>query len=326
MKLTRIFSLLLVLAMASTALFGGTVARYNTSDAANASAQVAKWGIVLKVDGNLFGVKYKDVANYNQASADDTNISVSSAAATPATVVAPGTKNDTGISISLTGKSETKVQVDMTVTAKSIFLAAGTYGVMVENTSVTEANYATFMADTYDKLYVVDNGEYVVATEFDESATYYTIKDAVTLAAPYYPVVYAAAGATNVTGTVANDTLDMIAQAYIKAVDSTATPTDTDGDPNNASKTYTVTKVFDVNKDLSELNLSGESITWEWVFDAANDAHDDADTILGNLIGSPNANGAVVKLDAGSYVALVENTDYSVNTSFDIEITVTQLD
>ncbi len=323
MKLTRIFSLLLVLAMASTALFGGTVARYNTSDAADASAQVAKWGIVLKVDGNLFGVKYKDATNGNQASADDTNISVSSAAATPATVVAPGTKNDTGISISLTGKSETKVQVDMTVKTRNIFLAAGSYGVMVEDTSITAANYAAVKAS----LFVESGDAYVPApADFNPLTTYYSLKDAAVIADTYYPVVYKADGATDVVGTVADDMLAEIAEAYTAAVSGVAaTPTDGTGLDLN-KKIYTTSKVFDVNKDLSELNLSGESITWEWTFDATNDAHDDADTILGNLIAPLNANGTVVKLNTGSYVALVENTDYSVNTSFEISIAVTQID
>lgn len=324
MKLTRIFSLLLVLVMATTALCGGTVARYNTADAASASAQVAKWGIVLKVDGNLFGVKYKDQANGNLATSTDANLSVSSASSPEqATVVAPGTKNETGIQISLTGKSETKVQVDMTIKTRNIFLAAGTYGVMVENDAITEANYDAFKAE----LYVKSGDAYVAApSTFPAATTFYSLKDAVTLAATYYPVVYKADGATDVTGTVAVDMLAEIAEAYTAAVNGiAATPVaGTGGDLNK--QIYTTSKVFDVNKDLSELNLSGEVITWEWAFDAADDNHDKADTILGNLIAPLNANGAVVKLDNTSYVALVEYSDYSVNTSFEISISATQID
>lgn len=324
MKLTRIFSLLLVLVMATTALCGGTVARYNTADAADASAQVAKWGVVLKVDGNLFGVKYKDEANGNEATATNATLSVSSASNPQATVVAPGTKNETGIQVSLTGKSETKVQVDMTIKTRNIFLAAGSYGVMVENTAITEANYDAFKAI----LFVKDGDEYVAApTTYDNTITnYYELKDAVTLAATYYPVVYKADGDTDVTGTVAVDMLAEIAEAYTAAVNGTAaTPTDGTGLDLN-KKIYTTSKVFDVNKDLSELNLSNEAITWEWTFDATDDNHDKADTILGNLITPTNANGAVVKLDSASYVALTEYSDYSVNTSFEIAISVTQID
>ena len=146
------------------------------------------------------------------------------------------------------------------------------------------------------------------------------------IGATYYPVVFKADGATDVVGTVADDMLAEIAEAYTAAVNGVAaTPTDGTGLDLN-KKIYSTSKVFEVNKDLADLNLSAETITWEWAFDATEDAHDAADTILGNLIAPLNANGQVVKLSAGSYVALTEYTDYSVNTSFEIEISVTQID
>ena len=102
--------------------------------------------------------------------------------------------------------------------------------------------------------------------------------------------------------------------------------------------TYTINTEYPTNFDLATLKMSNEKLTWYWNFtdvantygDAVNDGNlpedinDGADTILGNIEQGLN----VVKLvSSGSYTsALTEYTDYCLETSFDIDIAVNQVD
>ena len=57
-KMMRLASVLLVLTLLSTSVISGTFAKYITTDSANDSARVAKWGVVASVKGDLFGQTY----------------------------------------------------------------------------------------------------------------------------------------------------------------------------------------------------------------------------------------------------------------------------
>ena len=131
MKKARILAFLMTVALTTTSFISGTVAKYTTSDATGDSAQVAKWGVELSVDGTLFGKNYEDydggsaTSNHPTASTTDSEISVKSES--EAKLVAPGTQNDTGITVSLTGKTEVRTKVTMEISYQNVCLPKGNY-------------------------------------------------------------------------------------------------------------------------------------------------------------------------------------------------------
>lgn len=106
----RVAAVLLVCVLASTCGISGTFAKYVTQGTSNDSARVAKFGVTITADGDLFSDSYKDSATVYtdpetgnaitvQADTQDTNI------------VAPGTEGSLAI-FTVTGTPE----VDVTVT------------------------------------------------------------------------------------------------------------------------------------------------------------------------------------------------------------------
>lgn len=127
-KIMRIASALLVLALLSTCAISGTFAKYVTSDSASDTARVAKFGVVVTAwDDSAFSTSYE--------TGNETVVS-----STSDKLVAPGTKNDTGITFSITGTPEVDVEVDFVLTVnKDVFLNVGTYA--DETTGTTDDKY-----------------------------------------------------------------------------------------------------------------------------------------------------------------------------------------
>ncbi len=321
-KMLRMASALLILVLLTTSVVGGTFAKYTTQDSASDTARVAKWGVSLQVMGKLYGETYKDAIVANDA--DSISVQAKDYASAVNNVVAPGTKSEEGgFEVKLTGTPEVATQTTVKITAKNVFLKSGSYGLMVEvpDGTVTAVNFASL-----GDLYIETGGTYAKATDYAENTTYYTLEDAVDTATlgTYYPVVYTLIGDTSYTGDDSKDTINEIA-AKIAGKFGTATITTTDGNTK-----YTVTSdVIAANTDLNtKFAFDEEKITWAWAFNGTDSGdgafvEDKADTILGLLM----ADAAVVKKDAsGNYVAPTEYTDYCLETSFAIDITVNQVD
>ncbi len=120
-KMMRLASILLVLTLLSTCAISGTFAKYVTSDSATDTARVAKWGVTASITNDpMFSTTYaSDTSGYT----DNTVVSSGSEK-----LVAPGTKNDTGVSFTIGGAPEVAVKVEAVFTAtKDVKLAAGTY-------------------------------------------------------------------------------------------------------------------------------------------------------------------------------------------------------
>lgn len=132
----RLASFLLVAVLISTSAISGTYAKYVTTDNGTDKARVAKWGVTIDVEGSLFETAYKDTPV-----TDDSIMTVK--AFDSSDVVAPGTKNDNGMIITLTGTPEVDTQIAFAITAdKDVVLPAGTYK---DYTSADET--ATFTLD-----------------------------------------------------------------------------------------------------------------------------------------------------------------------------------
>lgn len=280
----RAASVLLVAVMLTTCAISGTFAKYVTADDASDSARVAKWGVTVLATGTLFGQHYIDEIIADDAGA---RASVAISAGTD-DLVAPGTRNFTGLALNITGTPE----VDAKVTVKAdnaafqdIYLKGGnTYGVMIVATGVTEDNFGTY--------YIKDSGNYTLATSYDSAETYYKLNDEVTVATDYYPVVWTFGGAN-----------------YTNVADlHTAVETKF-----NAAK-------VEANTSLDKTG----TITWEWAFEQNNGA----DTILGNLIAQQKdapSNWEVVTVN-GTTAAPVNYTNVcNLEVAYNVEITVEQL-
>ena len=344
-KMMRVASALLVAVLMTTSVISGTFAKYVTTDSASDTARVAKWGVELQVVGNLFGDTY-GASDAIVNSSEFTVKSNQTVAGSLVDVVAPGTKNDNGFAISLKGQPEVAGKVTTTMTIQNIFLAKNTYAVMVQvpDGIVTEGNYNEMKAELF-----IESGDTFVSapSTWNDGYTgkFYTCEDKLEdndfgENAKYYPVVYTLAGNTSYNaGTTATDSLKDAADAIAIALGLTITTAADDG--NGMTTTYTGKTDFNANKNLAELNCDNLTLTWAWAFGTANAPAtfaDKADTILG-LIENTSANATVVKLatndngtpadpsdDTTYFATLTEYTDYCLDTMFDIEITVEQVD
>ncbi len=311
----RLACVVLVLTLLSTCVISGTFAKYVTTNGAADNARVAKFGVVIQADGALFNESYLKATN---TPADTGTLSVISNSSDD--VVAPGTKNDDGLNFSINGQPEVSTRLDVTIESKNIYLKAGTYAVMVAAPEVSATSWEA------DKYYTEAAGVYTLSNAYAEDTDYFTMENKVVVADDYYPVVYKA---DLTTGTVEADSLAAIAADYAKKLNNNVAVAASDSSA--ISDTYTFTKEYDPNFNYASLNVAGDTLTWEWDFDAAGaGTYDGADTILGDLMAGTLTNAEVVKVD-GTIEAPVAGTDsdandYCLETSFSVNISVTQVD
>lgn len=124
----RVAGALFVATMLSTSIVSGTYAKYVTSGSANDSARVAKFGVVVTANGSLFDKTYlKATSNTPGGSTGDGSDNTALTVEATENVVAPGTKNDTGLTFSVTGTPEVDVKVQFTIAegTKDVFLGKG---------------------------------------------------------------------------------------------------------------------------------------------------------------------------------------------------------
>lgn len=303
-RMMRLASILLVCVLMTTSVISGTFAKYVTTDSATDTARVAKWGVAVSINGNLFGTDYADVSVTDKSDsivATSTNVSSSNST----NIVAPGTKNDVGLKIALTGKPEVAYTISANnaeITAEEIFLGAGTWGVLVPTHGLNEDT--DFVNNTY--YYPSAENVYTKETAFVSTRTYYELIDEVTIAEDYYPmdwtVTAKVAGSTAFANITATRLADIQAAMIADLTKSAAIAANTD-----TSGSYT--------------------LTWKWDFEdtATNNG---ADTILGNLMANnPNAIVVAQKNDTSSYTsALTDGVSYNLENKFGISVTVTQVD
>lgn len=283
----RAAALLLALTLMTSCFVGGTFAKYTTSDSATDTARVAKWGVEVLASGNLFGT------NYNPNSADDSIkdricVATSNSVSAETNVVAPGTKNDEGLTVSISGTPEVSYETTVSnASATDIFLGAGHWGVMVKATGLNAASNVV-------GLYTESSGTYtkVTAGPWTSGTTYYELHDYVQVTEAYYPIVWTLKKDSDSPTQPATIAAAMgVMQSGFEAKDGNA----------------------NVKSDLSYV------LTWEWPFDGVNDA---ADTILGNLIAG-GIDVVYAESADGTYTAPAAEK-YSTSVNFNFSLTVEQ--
>lgn len=104
----------LLLALIALLCYGGyTLSKYVTGSSKTGTAQVAKWGYTMKVDGsNLFGKNYKFDGVASKATADADGLTVK--ASGDYNVIAPGTTGS--MTFTIKGHAEVKALIAMGIT------------------------------------------------------------------------------------------------------------------------------------------------------------------------------------------------------------------
>lgn len=302
----KLASGLLILCLITTCAISTTLAKYTTGGSAADTARVAKWGVEVSASGTMFGTAYQDTI-VKDGDANATVQSNFNSSFVP-NVVAPGTKNETGIQIKIFGQPEVEFNLSAEVTqaAQDIYLNAGTYGAMVVAYGVNEAtdfgarDLYTFAADKYTK-----------AIEYEAGKTYYELKDVVTLANTYYPISWRAGVSVDGSYFEQSPAFPTLEAALTNLV---AGINDYDGIVGPTGSFNPNTKV-----DLVY------NLTWAWNF-SVNDA---ADTILGNLMakeqGTISATTFMVEKSGAEYVA-IQSTSYNLIVGGGFRVTATQVD
>ena len=296
-RFIKLASGLFVLCLLTTCVVGATLAKYTTSGSGADTARVAKWGVTVSASGSLFGKQYAN-KDASVGSANEIYVSASDTASVSAAknVVAPGTKNTTGLNFTVSGTPEVAYSLTIAekTTATDIYLKAGTYGYMV---AVTLNDGADLTG-----LYLESGGTYTKQTTGTySSGTYYQLVEVATASADYYPISWSMGGSTYTS-------LSDSSNGLVKAL-------------KDLSKTVNAGVDAAIN----------ETITWAWDFDDnGSGTYDKLDTLLGDLMAGNVYTGAkalVVSTDNGAnYKAAVVGTNYNLNVNLDIIITATQID
>lgn len=332
-KMMRLASALLVLTLLTTSIISGTFAKYTTQDSAGDVARVAKWGVVLQAAGSLYGTNYQESSNTITNGTE--GISVKGTQIADTNVIAPGTKNETGMSFSINGTPEVSTFVQVKVAGGNVFLAPNNYGVMVECEAVTADNIGSLAADG---LYTSDDQESFTKVEtnasYNENMTYYTLEDAVTVANDYYPVEYTLTGTTSAEGDENEDTMSNVLDAIDGRLRLDGWLPDRCETGYSTETTYS--GEFDPNTDFAEtMKLNDLKLSWMWDYENDSTATGDAasakdryDTILGHMMAmtvdeansSSDMKGIVVYADVGTDGTLAETYAPVVLSSDDVSV------
>ena len=123
----RVAVLMVALTLITSCFVSSTYAKYVVGGGVDETARVAKFGVTITATGTLFDTTYLAVAGGNTpGNGASTGLTVESSNSDK--LVAPGTKNDTGMTFTVAGTPEVAVRVfmDIDANAKEIFLKAKT--------------------------------------------------------------------------------------------------------------------------------------------------------------------------------------------------------
>ena len=300
-KFVKIACAMLIMCLITTCAIGTTLAKYTTGSSAADTARVAKWGVEVSASGTLFGKAYQDVIVTDGLAAATVQSagSVTINGAEYVKVVAPGTKNEVGMKLSIKGQPE----VDYSITAtygldfQEVKLAAGEYAVMVAEHGVNEGTIDWTNIYTYNS----GAGTFEAATAYVAGKAYFRATNILNLAADYYPIVWNVFEQVNGSGSTIKNKV-RLEEALIAMVNGYL----------GAGST------FDANTAIDR----AYTLTWAWAFE---NGHDKEDTILGNIMaGNTETQMVAIKTTTGYMTNLSGKYNLTVGCSF--EVGATQID
>lgn len=326
-KTLRAAGILFLATMLTTCMTAGTFAKYTTSDSANDSARVAKFGVTVTADGSLFGEEYasKEVGDNPISFSGNEHTGTVQVSTKGENVVAPGTKNDTGLGFTVAGTPEVDVEINTTVDidkVKTVYLRKGSYAVMSKLNNVTEENFDA------DSLYIkkVENPDtnntiisYEHPTEYAADAEYYKAVNKLSFNDyDYNPIIYQYQDKTG-EHFQAYDDLKNLCDAI-----------------NKDNPGITCDGTYKANTDIETCT---RTLTWYWLISNPENPHspkdplkDAKDTILGDIaagriVVKTTDNGATYSpVEAATGTTAATKGDYNLTVSFNMAVTVDQID
>lgn len=153
----RVAGLLLALVLVTSCFVGGTFAKYTTANYGTDNARVAKFGVTVHGDSDMFDPTYKT---------DDTSVTAitNSVVALNGTdnLVAPGTKKNDCLTASVTGTPEVAVKVEYVAT----MTLNGKWEYKYKDSQGAE------QTEFYCPLIIKVNGTEIKGTNFTDKATF----------------------------------------------------------------------------------------------------------------------------------------------------------
>lgn len=270
-KFARILSALLVLTMISTCAISGTFAKYTTGAEGEDAARVAKWGIVLTMDGDLFADKYA-------TDDDEAEMEYSVVSSNGDRLVAPGTSGD-AFRATVKGTPEVATRYTLQIPAgwADVKLPAGEYTDYTMLTKNNEGEYG------YNSTFTLPADYSPIKWDIAVTKGNRTIKlSEVAASSQHFQDLAAAMGGTP-NGFSASDAvmiveryhtqLEALLESMVSGASNAKVSVDDEGN-------ILMSMDFEANK-----NMDFEfALTWTWDFDDNGaGTFDKADTYLGNI-------------------------------------------
>lgn len=189
---------LFLAAMFTTCMVAGTYAKYTSSMEIDGTARIAKFGITANISGSLFGEAYKD----SMVEYDDTSATVR-VTSTGKNIVAPGTKNDDGMSISIAGVPEVDVNIQVDAQPREPYMKSGfTYAILEKTNKITAQNIDEYRGDYLYRTTQWNNTFVKVGdSEFNTGYIYWIAKEdsfeTLPIGHAYYPLRFSCDALTN---------------------------------------------------------------------------------------------------------------------------------
>jgi hypothetical protein len=280
-------SLLLVMTLISTCAISGTFAKYVTKASGQDQARVAKWGVLVTVDGGAFADKY--AATDHAYLEDGGEYSVISSVEGEK-VVAPGTSaKEADLALVATVKGTPEVAARYTLEGKGIKDVSLKHGTYTDYTHLVKADDGTYgYTDTFTlgkdyapvkwNLVIEGKGQTLnVAT-----ALYDNLPAANLAQAEAYGLTRDGCSLfdaiTIIQKVAGNEGYKNIVEAALGKVVSGGRNFELTCDKDTG--TFTLSYDFDPNKEMDYTF----TLSWEWAFEQENvELYDKADTYLGNV-------------------------------------------
>lgn len=282
----RVFALILVLTLMSTCAISSTFAKYVTKAEGEDQARVAKWGVVVTVDGSTFADKY--AATDTAYTEDGGEYSVVSSV-TGESVVAPGTSAaEAEKTLVATVKGTPEVAARYTLEGKDIkdvVLPAGTYTDYTQLVKAKDGSYGYTGTFTLEKDYAPVKWNLTISGKgktIDLAKELYKALPAENIAqAEAYGLTEDGCSifdAIVIIQKVAGNTgYKNIVEAALGNVVSGGRNFELEADKD--AGTFKLSYDFDPNKEMDYTF----SLSWSWAFEQENvELFDKADTFLGN--------------------------------------------
>jgi len=312
-RVMRVFSLLLALTLISTCAISGTFAKYVTKAEGEDQARVAKWGVVVSVDGGAFADKYAAADEaYLEAEGEYSVVS----AVEGEKVVAPGTSaKEADMALVATVKGTPEVAARYTLEGKGIedvSLKAGTYTDYTQLVKAEDGTYGYTGTFTLTKDYAPVKWNLVIEGKGQTLNVATALYDNL----PAENLAQAEAYGLTREGCSIFDAIVIIQkvagnEGYKNIVEDALGKLVSGGrnfqlEADKDAGTFKLSYDFDPNKEMD----FKFTLDWNWAFEQENvDLFDKADTYLGNVAAGVVTDDNASTTLAASFIATATQID-----------------